>query len=177
MSNKYSATALKKGTHPADVEVIESLTEYDISAPNGAMVGIDNTKRLPLSLMPVEVQGAADTISVKLREAVVSAPKLMYYHHNTGDATVPNAYIADRTNERPANCVVTETGSIGDTLVAYRVKELTGLSGLRAGDPVYLGTSGAQFAVDEPTEGISQITGYAESATVMHFKPKQVVKL
>jgi hypothetical protein len=106
-----------------------------------------------------------------LASEAISAGNLCNVYNNAGTANVRKA---DNTAAgKEANAVALTGISNGGTGTVYLPgATVTGLSGLTPGSYEWLGTSGGTTETAPTTAGnISQIVGYAESATSMYFFP------
>lgn len=168
----------------ADKEKIPSTNAAGVLDPsllNAATTGTnkvamtDGTGRLDPSIMPVGV--AADTQSVVTSEALAAGDLVNIWN----DAGTEKVRKADATAEgKEIHGFVLSAFGLGATALVYGEGKITGLTGLTPGAYYYLSetTPGALVAAEPSGAGnVSQLAGWAASATVLNFEPGEPVTI
>lgn len=142
-------------------------TQTSAGAGNGGdLVALDDTGKLDLSVMPSGIGPA--TKSMTASEAL-SAGNLVNVWN---DASVAKVRRADAATNKPANGFVLAGVASGATAQVYFEGEITGLTGLTAGN-LWLSASvpgGVQATIPTTTGHIAQRVGVATSATTVDFE-------
>lgn len=138
------------------------------AANAGDVVGLDDTGRLDLSVMPVGI--GANTQSIPASEAL-TAGNYVNFHSNAGALNVRKA---DNSNGRRADGFVLSAVANAAQAIVYPLDSVnTALTGLTPGADYWLGTAGGvisaaldeTLAANQGSNKISQFLGTAKSAT------------
>lgn len=138
------------------------------AANAGDVVGLDDTGRLDLSVMPVGI--GANTQSIPASEAL-TAGNYVNFHSNAGALNVRKA---DNSNGRRADGFVLSAVANAAAAIVYPLDSVnTALTGLTPGADYWLGTAGGviaaaldeTLAANQGSNKISQFLGTAKSAT------------
>lgn len=133
----------------------------------GDLAALDDNGKLDLSLMP---SGIGPATKVMTASEALTAGNLVNVWNDAGVAKVRRA---DAATNKPANGFVLAGVASGATVPVYFEGEITGLSGLIAGN-VWLSASvpgGVQAAIPTTAGHIAQRIGVATSATTIDFEP------
>ena len=143
------------------------------SGDAGKIPGLDASGKLDPSLMPVGV-GAANA-SIVASENLSAGDFVNIYD----DAGTPKCRKADSTNDRRADGFVLASVTSPAAASVYFEGQNTQLTGLVAGQRLYLTASGAVSSTppSSPTDSIHQFLGKALSATVMDVEMADEVVL
>ena len=147
-------------------------------APNdGDLVALDSSGRLSETVLPVGV--GPDIASIVVEEAAgLAAGDYVNIFDNAG---TPKVRLADNSNGREAHGFVKAAYADAATAVVYFEGPNDDLSGLTAGDRVYLGTAGGVITtplVPVTDAGkIHQLLGSATSATEVNTDIDDCVQL
>lgn len=141
-------------------------------APNAAKVPeLDGTGRLDVTMMPTGI--GADTSTLVTTEAL-NAGDFVNVYNNAGAFNIRKA---DRSNGRPAHGFVLTAVANAASGVVYFEGTNGAVTGQVPGN-VFLGTAGAGSAIPATTTGhISQIVGFATSATSINFQYNNPITL
>lgn len=130
----------------------------------GKIPALDSGGKLDLSLMPTGIGPATQSI---LASENLSAGDFVNVYNNAG---TPNVRLADSSNSRRADGYVLSSVTSGNNATVYFEGANNQLSGLTAGQRLYLGTLGNATAT-VPTVGggdqIHQYLGRALNTTTM----------
>lgn len=135
------------------------------SADANKIVATGSNGRLDMSMMPVGVGAAVQTI---VASEALAAGDLVNIWNNAGARNVRKA---DASNARPAHGFVLTAVTSGQNATVYQQGENSSLSGLTPGALQFLGNSGA-ITTTAPTaaNSIVQEVGYALSTTAILFE-------
>lgn len=153
-------------------EVIATVTSSG-ATDDGKIVALDATGRLDTSVLPVGL--GAETKSITASEAL-SAGDLV----NVWSSSGIKVRKADATaSGKEANGFVLSSVSNGALATVYLDGTVTGLTGLNAGDRLYLADTAGAVTVTPPTGTgkVVQYVGTAISGTEFSFEPDQGVIL
>lgn len=153
----------------------EEVAAIDTSAGAGSageIPALDSTGRLNANMMPVGI--VPEVVSVVTSENLAAGDLVNIY-----DATgTPTARKADCSNGRRAVGFVLAGSTSPAAANVYLEGLVTGLTGLTAGDQMYLDVTGQASATPPSTGGyISQQIGTALSDTVIAFQPLATITL
>jgi hypothetical protein len=133
----------------------------------GSIIALNAAGQLDNTMLPTGI--GPDTLSVLASETIASGA-LVNVYSNAGTLNVRNADASAASAAKEANGFVLVGGSSGTTLTVYFNGNVSGLTGLTVGAPVYLGTVGAAVATPALTAGyLVQRVGIATSATAFNF--------
>lgn len=146
-------------------------------ANDGDLVALDSTGRLDETVLPVGV--GPDVASIVVEEvAGLSAGDYVNIFDNAG---TPKVRLADNSNGREAHGFVKAAYADGATAVVYFEGPNSDLSGLVAGQRVFLGTAGGVITtplVPVTDAGkISQLLGSATKATEVNTDIDDCIQL
>lgn len=143
------------------------------SADAGSIPALDSSGKLDASMIPSSVS-AASVVTATASESI-SAGALVNVYNNAGTTTVQNA--DNSTTGKEANGFASAAIASGASGTVTLAGEITGLSGLTAGQDLWLGTVGATTTAPPTTAGtLTQLVGFALTATSMMFRPQQPVQ-
>jgi len=154
---------------------IQGLLHSTGAADADKLIRLDSTGKLSNTVMPVGI--VADTESVLASESL-AANDLVQIFDNAGN---PNVRKADATaiNKFQTTGFVKDSFNVSEFALVYFEGRMTGLSGLVAGDNMYLSEIAGQATPTPPSspEAIVQRIGQAVSATTISFERAVPVEL
>lgn len=167
MADKYQSLNAGRET------MVEATVISTGVAEAGDIVALDGTGKIDLSLLPTGIGPAVQTI---LASENLSAGDFVNVYDNAG---TPNVRKADSTNDRRASGFVLSSVTSGNNATVYFEGQNNQLSGLTAGQRLYLDASGAVTSVAPalPTDLIHQYLGKALNATVMDVEIEDEIVL
>lgn len=156
-------------------ETMIEATVVSTGAPEaGDIVALDGTGKLDVSVLPVGVGPATQVI---LASENLSAGDFVNVYDNAG---TPNVRKADSTNDRRASGFVLSSVTSGNNATVYFEGQNTQVSGLTAGQRLYLDAAGAVTSTAPSIAGgdvIHQYLGKALSTTVMDVEMEDEIVL
>lgn len=156
------------------IREVSGLTTSSGAGDAGKIPQLDSSGRLDNSLMPTGI--GADT-EVMATSENLSAGELVNIWNDGGTR---KARKADASNGRRAHGFVLAGTTSPNNATIYFSGDITGLTSLTPGNPMYLSgtTAGAATATAPSTAGqISQEIGIAISATAITFEAQQPITL
>lgn len=156
-------------------ETMIEATVISTGAPEaGDIVALDGTGKLDVSVLPVGVGPATQSI---VTSENLAAGDFVNVYDNAG---TPTARKADSTNDRRASGFVLSSVTAPAAATVYFEGQNTQVSGLTAGQRLYLDAAGAVTSTAPSLAGgdvIHQYLGKALSATVMDVEMEDEIVL
>lgn len=156
------------------IREVSGLTTSSGAGDAGKIPQLDGSGRLDNSLMPTGI--GADTEVMATSENLSSGELVNIWN----DGGTRKARKADASNGRRAHGFVLAGTTSPNNATIYFSGDITGLTSLTPGNPMYLSgtTAGAATATAPSTAGqISQEIGIAISATAITFEAQQPITL
>ena len=156
------------------IREVSGLTTSSGAGDAGKIPQLDSSGRLDNSLMPTGI--GADTEVMATSENLSSGELVNIWN----DGGTRKARKADASNGRRAHGFVLAGTTSPNNATVYFSGDITGLTSLTPGNPMYLSgtTAGAATATAPSTAGqISQEIGIAISATAITFEAQQPITL
>lgn len=156
------------------IREVSGLTTSSGAGDAGKIPQLDSSGRLDNSLMPTGI--GADTEVMATSENLSSGELVNIWN----DGGTRKARKADASNGRRAHGFVLAGTTSPNNATVYFSGDITGLTSLTPGNPMYLSgtTAGAATATAPSTAGqISQEIGIAISATAISFEAQQPITL
>lgn len=157
------------------IESIQAIVASVGAGNDGDLVSLDSTGRFDPSVMPV---GVIADVKVANASETLAAGDYVNFHDV---ATVTNVRKADNSNGREAHGFVLSGAAAASNATVYFEGPNTGLSGLTAGQRVYLGVTGGILTTPlvpvTDAGDISQLLGTAISATEVNTDIDDCIQL
>lgn len=166
-TQKFLAIDAASG-NPVEVAPIQASAG---AGSGGKIPALTDAGLLDLSMMPVGI--GPDTLSIITSEALVAGAQVNIWN-NAGVKNVRNADASAASGGKPAHGFVLAAFGSGIAALVYFNGEITGLSGLTPGAPMFLSdvTPGQASATVVTISGhLLQRIGTAVDTTVIQFQP------
>lgn len=171
MANKYMSANRTDGS----VEEVEFLVESNGATDAGKGVALDASGKLDDSVMPVGIGAEVEVIPAT--EDLVAGNSINIYNSSGSKCRKADATAA---SPKPCHGFILDNVTSGQNATVYLDGNITGLSGLTPGLPVFLGKTAGTFTQDVSsytTGDLFQDLGVASKTDTIRFNYSKPIKL